>query len=190
MFVIGPDKRIKATITYPMSTGRNFDEILRLLDSCQLTASKKVATPVNWKQGDDVIILPAVSDDDAKAAYPGGWKQPPAVHPHRAAARVGAPPSQGPAISPRAGRPGTVRRRRESRRPRVPGRWEIARTRDSFRRTSFHRAPAGHVGRAAAIRGCIGRPDTGGSVVQGRAEACVGVFLGAPAGGRGRCSRR
>ena len=76
VFVIGPDKKIKATLTYPMSTGRNFDEIVRLLDSCQLTASRKVATPVNWKQGDDVIILPAVSDDDAKKTYPGGWKSP------------------------------------------------------------------------------------------------------------------
>ena len=76
VFVIGPDKKIKATLTYPMSTGRNFDEILRLVDSCRLTASRKVATPVNWKQGDDVIIVPAVSDADAKAAYPGGWKSP------------------------------------------------------------------------------------------------------------------
>ena len=76
VFVIGPDKKIKATLTYPMSTGRNFVEILRLLDSCQLTAKEKVATPANWKQGDDVIILPAVSDEDAKAKYPGGWQQP------------------------------------------------------------------------------------------------------------------
>jgi len=76
VFVIGPDKKIKATLTYPMSTGRNFDEILRLLDSCQLTAKEKVATPVNWKQGEDVIILPAVSDEDAKKKYPDGWKTP------------------------------------------------------------------------------------------------------------------
>jgi alkyl hydroperoxide reductase subunit AhpC len=76
VFVIGPDKKIKAMLTYPMSTGRNFDEILRLLDSCQLTATKKVATPVNWKQGEDVIILPAVSDEDAKKAYPDGWRSP------------------------------------------------------------------------------------------------------------------
>jgi alkyl hydroperoxide reductase subunit AhpC len=76
VFVIGPDKKIKAMLTYPMSTGRNFDEILRLVDSLQLTATKKVATPVNWKQGEDVIILPAVSDDDAKKTYPGGWKSP------------------------------------------------------------------------------------------------------------------
>tara|TARA_B100000315_G_scaffold218789_1_gene220296 strand:- start:89 stop:748 length:660 start_codon:yes stop_codon:yes gene_type:complete len=76
VFVIGPDKKIKATITYPMSTGRNFDEVLRLLDSCQLTAQKKVATPVNWNQGDDVIILPSVSDAAAKETYPDGWKAP------------------------------------------------------------------------------------------------------------------
>jgi alkyl hydroperoxide reductase subunit AhpC len=76
VFVIGPDKKIKAMLTYPMSTGRNFDEVLRLLDSCQLTAKHKVATPVNWKQGEDVIIVPAVSDADAKQAYPGGWKAP------------------------------------------------------------------------------------------------------------------
>ena len=76
VFVIGPDKKIKATLTYPMSTGRNFVEILRLLDSCQLTATEKVATPANWEQGRDVIILPAVSDEDAKAKYPDGWQQP------------------------------------------------------------------------------------------------------------------
>ncbi|MCH7565430.1 MAG: peroxiredoxin [Gemmatimonadetes bacterium] len=76
VFLIGPDKKIKATLTYPMSTGRNFAEILRLLDSCQLTAKEKVATPANWKQGDDVIILPSVSNEDAKAKYPDGWKQP------------------------------------------------------------------------------------------------------------------
>ena len=76
VFLIGPDKKIKATLTYPMSTGRNFVEILRLLDSCQLTAKEKVATPANWKQGEDVIILPSVSDEDAKTKYPDGWKQP------------------------------------------------------------------------------------------------------------------
>jgi thioredoxin-dependent peroxiredoxin len=76
VFVIGPDKKIKAMLTYPMSTGRNFDEVLRLLDSCQLTAKHKVATPVNWKQGDDVIIVPAVSDAEAKEKYPQGWKSP------------------------------------------------------------------------------------------------------------------
>jgi alkyl hydroperoxide reductase subunit AhpC len=74
VFVIGPDKKIKAMLTYPMSTGRNFDEVLRLLDSCQLTAKHTVATPVNWRQGDDVIIPPAVSDEQAKQKFPGGWK--------------------------------------------------------------------------------------------------------------------
>jgi alkyl hydroperoxide reductase subunit AhpC len=74
VFVIGPDKKIKLVIAYPMSTGRNFDEVLRVIDSMQLTAKHKVGTPVNWKQGDDVIILPSVSDDDAKKTYPGGWK--------------------------------------------------------------------------------------------------------------------
>ena len=76
VFVIGPDKKVKAMLTYPMSTGRNFDEVLRLLDSCQLTAKHKVATPVNWKQGEDVIIVPAVSDAEAKQKYPAGWKSP------------------------------------------------------------------------------------------------------------------
>jgi alkyl hydroperoxide reductase subunit AhpC len=74
VFVIGPDKKVKAMLTYPMSTGRNFDEVLRLLDSCQLTAKHTVATPVNWKPGEDVIIPPSVSDEQAKAKYPGGWK--------------------------------------------------------------------------------------------------------------------
>ena len=76
VFVIGPDKKIKATLTYPMSTGRNFAEILRLLDSCQLTAYQQVATPANWQQGDDVIISPAVSDEQAREKYPDGWQQP------------------------------------------------------------------------------------------------------------------
>ena len=76
VFIIGPDKKIKAMLTYPMSTGRNFDEVLRLLDSCQLTAKHKVATPVNWKQGEDVIIVPAVADAEAKEKYPAGWKSP------------------------------------------------------------------------------------------------------------------
>ena len=76
VFLIGPDKKIKASLTYPMSTGRNFDEILRLLDSCQLTAEKQVATPVNWKQGEPVVILPSVSDEEAKAKYPDGWEAP------------------------------------------------------------------------------------------------------------------
>ena len=74
VFIIGPDKKIKLMLTYPMTTGRNFDEILRVLDSMQLTAKHKVATPVNWKDGDDVIIVPSVSDDDAKKIYPDGWK--------------------------------------------------------------------------------------------------------------------
>jgi len=76
VFVIGPDKQIKAMIAYPMSTGRNFDEILRLVDSAQLTARHKVATPVDWVHGDDVIIVPAVSDDDARKAFPNGWRAP------------------------------------------------------------------------------------------------------------------
>jgi thioredoxin-dependent peroxiredoxin len=76
VFVIGPDKKIKLMITYPMSTGRNFDEVLRVLDSMQLTAKHKVATPVNWKQGEDVIIIPAVSDEEAKQKFPAGWKAP------------------------------------------------------------------------------------------------------------------
>jgi alkyl hydroperoxide reductase subunit AhpC len=74
VFVIGPDKKIKAMLTYPMSTGRNFDEVLRLLDSIQLTARHTVATPVNWRPGQDVIIPPAVSDAAAKDKFPGGWK--------------------------------------------------------------------------------------------------------------------
>ncbi len=76
VFIIGPDKKIKLTLTYPASTGRNFDEILRVIDSLQLTAKHQVATPVNWKKGEDVIIVPAVSDADAKVKYPGGWKAP------------------------------------------------------------------------------------------------------------------
>ena len=76
VFLIGPDKKIKATLTYPMSTGRNFDEILRLLDSCQLTAKEQVATPVNWKHGEDVVIVPAIKDEDAKKKYPDGWRAP------------------------------------------------------------------------------------------------------------------
>jgi alkyl hydroperoxide reductase subunit AhpC len=76
VFIVGPDKKIKLMLSYPMSTGRNFDEVLRVLDSMQLTASHKVATPVNWKPGEDVIILPAVSNDEAKLKYPDGWKSP------------------------------------------------------------------------------------------------------------------
>jgi alkyl hydroperoxide reductase subunit AhpC len=74
VFIIGPDKKIKLMLSYPMTTGRNFDEILRVLDSMQLTAKHKVATPVNWKKGEDVIIVPAVSDEEAKQKYPAGWK--------------------------------------------------------------------------------------------------------------------
>lgn len=77
VFIIGPDKKIKATFTYPMSSGRNFDEILRLLDSIQLTAKEQVATPVNWNPGEDVVILPAISDEQAKEKYPDGWNAPP-----------------------------------------------------------------------------------------------------------------
>jgi thioredoxin-dependent peroxiredoxin len=76
VFVIGPDKKIKLLIAYPMTTGRNFDEVLRVIDSLQLTAKHKVATPVNWKQGEDVIIAGSVSDDEAKKTYPDGWKSP------------------------------------------------------------------------------------------------------------------
>jgi alkyl hydroperoxide reductase subunit AhpC len=76
VFVIAPDKTLKLILTYPMTTGRNFDEILRVIDSLQLTAKHKVATPANWKQGEDVIITAAVSDDEAKAKYPEGWKTP------------------------------------------------------------------------------------------------------------------
>jgi alkyl hydroperoxide reductase subunit AhpC len=76
VFLVGPDKKIKMSLTYPMSTGRNFDEVLRVLDSVQLTAKHQVATPVNWKPGEEVIIVPAVSDDDAKKKFPQGWKAP------------------------------------------------------------------------------------------------------------------
>jgi alkyl hydroperoxide reductase subunit AhpC len=76
VFIIGPDRKIKLMMTYPMTTGRNFDEILRVLDSMQMTAQFKVATPVNWKKGDDVIIAGSVSDDEAKALFPAGWKAP------------------------------------------------------------------------------------------------------------------
>ena len=76
VFVVGPDKKVKLVLTYPMTTGRNFDEVLRVLDSMQLTAKHKVATPVNWKPGEDVIISGAVSDDEARQKYPDGWKSP------------------------------------------------------------------------------------------------------------------
>jgi alkyl hydroperoxide reductase subunit AhpC len=74
VFIVGPDKKIKLMLSYPMTTGRNFDEVLRVLDSIQLTAAHKVATPANWKQGEDVIIVPAVSDEEARKKYPDGWK--------------------------------------------------------------------------------------------------------------------
>jgi alkyl hydroperoxide reductase subunit AhpC len=76
VFVIGPDKKIKLILVYPMTTGRNFDEVLRVIDSLQLTATHKVATPVNWQQGEDVIIAGSVSDDEAKETYPDGWDSP------------------------------------------------------------------------------------------------------------------
>jgi alkyl hydroperoxide reductase subunit AhpC len=76
VFVVGPDKKVKLTLTYPMTTGRNFDEVLRVIDSLQLTAKHQVATPVNWKPGEDVIIAGSVSDDEAKQKYPEGWKSP------------------------------------------------------------------------------------------------------------------
>ena len=76
VFIVGPDKQVKLILVYPMTTGRNFDEVLRVIDSLQLTAKHKVATPVNWKNGDDVIIAGSVSDDDAKKKYPQGWKAP------------------------------------------------------------------------------------------------------------------
>ena len=76
VFVIGPDKKVKLILVYPMTTGRNFDEVLRVIDSLQLTADHKVATPANWKQGEDVIISGAVSDEQAKEIYPDGWKAP------------------------------------------------------------------------------------------------------------------
>jgi thioredoxin-dependent peroxiredoxin len=76
VFIVGPDKKIKLMLTYPMTTGRNFDEVLRVLDSMQLTATHKVATPANWRQGEDVIIVPSVSDDDANKMFPAGWRAP------------------------------------------------------------------------------------------------------------------
>jgi alkyl hydroperoxide reductase subunit AhpC len=76
VFIVGPDKKVKLMLSYPMSTGRNFDEVLRVLDSMQLTSKHKVATPVNWKRGEDVIILPAVTEDEARQKYPDGWKSP------------------------------------------------------------------------------------------------------------------
>jgi hypothetical protein len=86
VFVIGPDKKIKLVVVYPMTTGRNFDEVLRVIDSLQLTAEHKVATPVNWRQGDDVIIAGSVSDEEAKKTYPEGWEAPRALYPDRPSA--------------------------------------------------------------------------------------------------------
>ena len=76
VFIVGPDKKIKLMLSYPMSTGRNFDEVLRVLDSLQLTAKHQVSTPVNWNHGDEVIILPSVTEEEAKQKYPSGWKSP------------------------------------------------------------------------------------------------------------------
>ena len=88
VFVIGPDKKIKLILVYPMTTGRNFDEVLRVIDSLQLTAKHKVATPVNWQQGEDVIIAGSVSNDEAKETYSGRLEGAEAVHPDRAAASL------------------------------------------------------------------------------------------------------
>ena len=88
VFIIGPDKKIKLILVYPMTTGRNFDEVLRVLDSLQLTAKHRMATPANWKQGEDVIMTGAITDDEAKKLYPEGWKTAEALYPHRAAAEV------------------------------------------------------------------------------------------------------
>ena len=95
VFVVGPDKKIKLVLVYPMTTGRNFDEVLRVIDSLQLTAKHKVATPVNWKHGEDVIIAGSVSDDDAKKTVPARLEGAQALHPHRAAAEIGIQPPAG-----------------------------------------------------------------------------------------------
>ncbi len=105
VFVVGPDKKIKLMLTYPMTTGRNFDEILRVLDSMQLTAKHKVATPANWKHGDDVIIAGSVSDDDAKKLFPAGWKSPKPYHPDRQAAGLTVLRAHGLTVNPRHSRP-------------------------------------------------------------------------------------
>ena len=101
VFIVGPDKKIKLILTYPMSTGRNFDEVLRVLDSMQLTAKHKVATPVNWKQGEDVIIVPSVSNDEAKVKFPGRLEGAEAVPADRAAAQIASIPvaAQGAAVA-------------------------------------------------------------------------------------------
>ena len=95
VFIIGPDKKIKLVLVYPMTTGRNFDEVLRVIDSLQLTAKHKVATPVNWKHGDDVIIAGSVTDDDAKKQYPAGLEVAEALYPDRAAAALASPAAVG-----------------------------------------------------------------------------------------------
>ena len=97
--MVGPDKKIKLMLSYPMSTGRNFDEVLRVLDSMQLTAKHEVATPVNWKPGEDVIILPSVSDEEAKKKYPAGWKAAPALSADCSAAGVGIKPKREPTMA-------------------------------------------------------------------------------------------
>ena len=99
VFVIGPDKKIKLILVYPMTTGRNFDEVLRVIDSLQLTAQHKVATPAQWQQGDDVIIAGSVTNDQAKEIYPEGWEEPTSLHPHR-------PAADGKSASRRGGRAG------------------------------------------------------------------------------------
>ena len=116
MFVIGPDKKIKLILVYPMTTGRNFDEVLRVIDSLQLTASNKVATPVNWKPGEDVIIAGSVSDDEAKETYPDGWESPqPYIRlvPDPGGKRLGARLEDG-AVVELADGDGAVRRRLEA----------------------------------------------------------------------------
>ena len=107
VFVIGPDKKIKLILVYPMTTGRNFDEVLRVIDSLQLTAKHKVATPVNWHEGDDVIIAGSVNNEQAKEIF-GEWEEPEALHPHRSAASLSCGTGTAP-LTP-AGREGTVTR--------------------------------------------------------------------------------
>ena len=98
VFIIGPDKKVKLTLTYPQSAGRNFDEILRVIDSLQLSAGYSVSTPVNWKDGEDVIIMPSVSDDDAKGKFPKGWKDGQALPaPDASAQQVSLDPRRAPA---------------------------------------------------------------------------------------------
>ena len=107
VFIIGPDKKIKLVLVYPMTTGRNFQEILRVIDSLQLTAKHRVATPADWSQGDDVIIAGSVSNDEAKTIYPQGWKEPKPYIEDRAAAEVKIPirSHDPPPTDPRSTRP-------------------------------------------------------------------------------------